>query len=298
MELLELKMRTDLDAALPAVIDFNFDELETALSAQVEHYNHLIVTEDTVREGKEDLANLRKLREAIDTSRKDTKKRWNQPLADYEARMKKLTALIDAPISVIDRQIKTFAEQERAEKASEIEAVYDELVPDNLREIIPLQRIMDPRWLNKTTTMKSIREAIETKITRTKVDMALIDGVNPNYMAAVRTKYIETLDVGTALDYQDELLAAEERFKQQEAARAQRAAQRAAWEGQRPKAEEQPPVAVQEPVREPVPLPRQDNNLYDLILEFRLTQPQATALKQFLEANHINYTKLNYTKIN
>lgn len=290
--MLQMKMTTDLQTAFPSEIGFNFEELKAALMEQLHYYNTLVVTEDTIQEGKEERANLRKLRDAIEDRRKEVKRKSEEPYKNFEAKVKELVKLIDAPIAAIDGQVKTFEEQQRKQKQTEIESIYAELVPDNVKEIIPLQRIMDPKWLNKGTTPKSIREAIGTRVDRTKVDMALLDGVNPKYMAAVRNKYVETLDISTALDYQDELVATEERFKQQEEARAQRAAQRAAWESQVPKAEEKPPVAVQEPVRTPEPQPSAEEKMYVLRLEFNLTMNQANALKQFLKNTNIKHEKI------
>ena len=236
MEQLELRMTTDLATAIPAEIGFNFEELEAELSARLEHYNHLVVTEDTIQAGKEDRANLRKLKDAIETRRKEVKKQCEQPYKAFEARVKKLTALIDAPILAIDSQVKAFEEQQRQQKAEEIEAVYAELVPDTIKEIIPLRRVMDPAWLNKGTSMKKITEAIETLVKRTNVDMALIDGVDPKYLTTVRAKYIETLDVHSALSERDKLEAAELAFQQREA-------ERAAYQ---PPVEKAPPVAAPE----------------------------------------------------
>ena len=290
--MLEMKMTTDLQTALPAEIGFNFEELKAGLTEQLHYYNTLVVTEDAIKDAKEDLANLRKLREAIETRRKEVKQECMRPYNAFEGQVKELVALIDKPVAAINGQVKTFEEQQRNQKQAEIEALYAELVPEALKEIIPLQRILDPRWLNKGTSAKSIREAIETRVTRTNVDIALIDGTNPQYTAAVRAKYIETLDVGRALDYQDELAATEERFRQQEEARAQRAAQRAAWENQRPQAEERPAMAPQEPVREPMPQPIQSEKLYSLRLEFHITMDQANDLKRFLADRGIQYTKI------
>lgn len=296
MEALELKMTTDLATAIPAEIGFNFEELEAELQRRLEHYNHLVVTEDAVKDAKDDRANLRKLRDAIDTRRKEVKKQCEAPYKAFEEKVKRLTALIDAPIAAIDGQVKKFEELEREAKLKEIEAAYDELVSEERREIIPLARIMDKKWLNKGTTMKSIREDIATIDRRTYVDISFIDAAaDPEYLTAVRAKYIETLDVNKAMDHQADLKAAAERFRAQEAARAERAAQAAAWAGRVPQAEEKPPVAVQEPVREPAPAPqpRADEKRYLLRLEFpSITQPQATALKQFLESNNIQFTKI------
>ena len=284
MEQLELRMTTDLATAIPADIDFNFDELKTNLAARLESYNHLLVTEDTIQAGKEDRANLRKLRDALETRRKEVKRQCEQPYKAFEARVRELTALIDAPILAIDSQVKAFEEQQRQQKVAEIEAIYTELVPDTIKEIIPLRRVMDPSWLNKSTSMKKITEAIELIVKRTNVDMALIDGVDPKYLTTVRAKYIDTLDVQSALNERDKLVAAELAFQQREA-------ERAAYQ---PPVEKAPPVAVPEPVREPVqaPEPKPNEKLYPLRLEFSLTRGQAAALKQFLQANNIAYTNI------
>lgn len=288
--MMEMKMTTDLETALPAEIGFNFEELEAELTERLHHYNTLVVTEDAIQDAKNDRANLRKLKDAIETRRKEVKREFERPYKEFEAKVKKLTALIDAPIAAIDGQVKSFEEQQRNQKLTEIEALYEELVPETISEIIPLSRILDQRWLNKSTTAKSIREAIETRVKRTNVDLALIDGADPKYMAAVRSKYIATLDVNTALDYQNELAAADERFRQQEEARQQRAAQSAAMASQAPRAEEKPPVAAQEPVRE---APRQDaETIYLLRLEFQLSMDEANKLKKFLVENRINYRKI------
>ena len=277
---MEMIMTTDLETALPAEIGFNFEELKQELTERLHHYNTLVVTEDAIKEAKEDLAKLRKLKEAIETRRKEVKRQCMAPYNAFEAQVKELTVLIDAPVASINGQIKAFDEQEKAKKRSEIEATYYELVPEEFRDIIPLERILDPSWLNKGTTMKSIQEAINTKMQRVNVDMTLLDMVDPKHLPAVRAKYIETLDITAALEHRDKLEAAEAAFQQREA-------QRTTYHQPVEKAA---PVAAKEPVRE---APRQyEETIYLLRLEFQLSMDQANKLKQFLLENHINHRKI------
>ena len=286
MEALELKMTTDLATAIPAEIGFNFEELEAELQRRLETYNHLVVTEDAIKEAKDDLANLRKLREALETRRKDVKKQCEVPYKAFEAKEKRLIALIDAPISAINGQVKKFEEQEREKKRGEIVAVYDELVPEEIREIIPINRILDPKWLNKGPTMKSIRADIETLSKRTKVDITYLEAaVDPAYITAVRAEYMKHLDIDEALAHRDRLVATEQAFRQREAQRV----------ASRPPVEENPPAAIQEPVRQPAPAPkpRAEEKRYLLRLELpSITRGQADALKAFLSANNIEYINI------
>ena len=279
---MEMKMTTDLGTALPAEIGFNFDELKTELTERLHHYNPLVVTEDAIQDAKNDRANLRKLRDALDTRRKEVKRECERPYKAFEARVKELTALIDAPIAAIDTQVKNFEEQQRNQKLYEIEALYDAQVDDTIKDIIPLNRILDQRWLNKTTSLKSITEALQTVAKRTELDMKYLEAaVLPEYLTAVRAEYVKTLDIEKALDHRDRLVAAETAFQHRDAQRA----------ASRPVAEERPPMPAQEPVREE---PRQDEveQIYLLRLELQLSKDQANRLKNFLVLNNINHRKI------
>lgn len=286
--MMEMRMITDLNTALPAEIVFNFEELEAELKGRLHHYKTLVVTEDAIQEGKADLATLRKLREAIETRRKEVKKLCAQPYNAFEAKVKKLVTLIDEPITVIDNQVKEFARMEQQKKREEIEASYEELVPDSIRDIIPLERILDPKWLNKTTTMKAVNEAIEALVKRTNVDMLLIASVEPEYMAGVRAKYAETLDITAAMEHQKELQRTAELFRQYEEAKARRQANENAQEVQEPVEEKVAAQAVQEPAEST----RQEETIHSLRLELRLTSNQAKVLKAFLNTNNIQYTRI------
>lgn len=290
--MMEMRMITDLNTALPAEIVFNFEELEAELKDRLHHYKTLVVTEDAIQEGKADLATLRKLREAIETRRKEVKKLCAQPYNAFEAKVKTLVALIDEPITVIDTQVKEFAEQERQKKREDIEASYEFRVPASIRDIIPLERILDPKWLNKTTTMKSVNEDIDALVKRTNVDMLLIASVEPEYMAGVRAKYAETLDITAAMEYQKELQRTAELFRQQEEAAARLRALESTRVAQEPAEEKNAAQATQEPVTTAQAEPADANKLCRLRLEFLLTKEQANALKAFLNTNNIQYTRI------
>lgn len=282
---MEMRMTTDLETALPAEIGFNFDELKAELTERLQHYNALVVTEDAIKEAKADLANLRKLKDAIETRRKEVKRQCMAPYNAFEAQVKELTRLIDAPVAAINGQIKAFDEQEKAKKYEEITAAYEKLVQENLREIIPLNRILDPKWLNKGTTMKSIGDAIATIANRTKIDMLYLESATaPEYLTAVRAKYNETLSIDAAMDYRDKLIATEQAYTHQEEPIAQRTAQRMDCNTYEHHPENNPATPAQER--------REEEKVYLLRLEFQLSKEQANALKRFLVDNNIKHTKI------
>lgn len=120
--MMELIIRNDYEQAMPLVTITNFDELYTELSEQLERYNNLLITEDTIRDGKADRAKLNKLREALETRRKEIKKQCAEPYNAFEKKVKELTALIDKPIAAIDAQLAAYEDQRKEEKVNEREA--------------------------------------------------------------------------------------------------------------------------------------------------------------------------------
>lgn len=282
--MLELRMETDLQTALPPEIGFNFEELKTELAERLEHYNGLIITEDGIKEAKADRAKLNKLRTAIDTRRKDIKKEYLKPYNDFESRIKELTMLIDEPIKAIDTQLESYEERRKEAKLEKVQDVYEEMVPFEVKEIIPLERIMDQKWLNATTPMKSVTEEINAWVNRVKADLFVLDTVEEMYKAAVREKYISTLDISVAMAHQDSLKAAEEAFRvREEEKKARELAEMARAVEKASEVKPEPQIPETEPQSKP--------KLHVLRLEFQITREQALALRGFLDEQKISYRK-------
>lgn len=278
---MEFKLTTDM-TTLPKEIGFNFTELKTALAESLQHYRGLLVTEDTIKDAKTDRANLNKLRTAIDTRRKEIKRDYLQPYNAFEAKCKELTMLIDEPIKAIDDQLAAFEEKRKQEKQNQVAELYSTTIPEDIKEIIPLRRIFDQKWLNAGTTMAKVKEDLEAWSERVTADMLALDSVEDGYRTAVRQKYIETLSVTAAIAHRDALRAAELAFKAKEE-------ERIAREGKAATEAVRAPEKAPEPV---APAAAPAEKLNTLRLEFQITRAQAFALKEFLDASGIKYTKI------
>lgn len=287
--MLEFEMRTDLQAALPQVISFNFEELKNELAERLTYYNELEVTEATIKDAKTDRANLNKLRSAIDTRMKDVKKEWLKPFNDFEAKCKELTVLIDEPIKSIDNQLQVFEDRRKEEKMAKAQELYAETIRAEFKDIIPFERILDQSWLNATTTLKKVKEDLENWDKRVAADMLALDAIEDEYKLAVRETYIKTLDVSAAIAQRDSLKAAEEAFKAREEQKAAAEAQKTQQE-QKPAPEPQPEPQQSQPAPAETQEPTEKKNV--VCLEFTMTKAQAVALKDFLDRNNITYRKV------
>ena len=286
MENMEFKMTTNLAAEIPQQIGFNYDQLKAELAERLDRYKGIVVTEDTIREAKADRATLNKLKTAIDARRKDVKKAYMAPFDDFEKRCKELTALIDEPIKLIDNQLAGFEQTRREEKMKQIREAYAACIDHENQEIIPLERIADQRWLNATATMKSVEDKLKAWNDKVTTECQVLNSVDQEYAAAVRQKYIETLDVAKALAHVDALKASKEAFIRQQEERAAREAERAE------KAKLEAQTSAQAPQQE-TPQQAPQPKIYKLALEFNVTREQAIELKKFLDQAGITYRKIS-----
>ena len=288
METLEFVMQTDLATALPAVLEFNFEDLKKALAERMELYRGLVVTEDGIKAAKQDRADLNKLREAIEAKRKEVKKACMAPYTEFEGRVKELVQLVDAPIAAIDGQLKEYEEKRRADKRAEIAAIYEETVGE-LKGILPFERLWRDEWYNTAWSMKKIREAIVSAEGKVASDLEVLSTVESEFAEAVRLKYLEALDLNAALA---------ERARLQE-----RAAKLREYEEQRRRAAEAEAASVPEAERaeaaakdagqaEAAPAMGAEETVYLLRFECQLTRSQAMELSAWLKDRNISYRRI------
>ncbi len=103
------------EISIPHAIE-NLEQLKAEIIPKMEYYRSLVVTESSIRAAKNDRANLNKLRKAINDQRIAVKKQCLAPYEALESECKELEALIVAPMSAIDVQIKAFEEIEKNQK--------------------------------------------------------------------------------------------------------------------------------------------------------------------------------------
>jgi hypothetical protein len=206
-------------------IDFNFEDLKEALTAELELYKNLVFTEDTKADAKKTVAELRKLKKQISDKRIEVKKLYMQPYTDFEAKVKELDKLINEPITFISEQIDAFEQKRIEEKRELINDIYLELVSgrEDIAGYAELNRVYDSKWENASTSKKTIQESITNYLDGVANDVAAIKSMESEYEAKALMKYKETGVLSDALltirqweKQKEEILKAEEE-KQAEA---------------------------------------------------------------------------------
>jgi hypothetical protein len=181
-------------------INFNFDELKEKAEEISSYYAGIVVTEDTIKLAKDDMAKLRKLITELETERKKIKSAYNKPLDEFEKKVKEIVSIINKPIAELDAQYKEFEEKRKADKKLEIEIAYEELIGD-MGEYAPLNSFYEARWENAGTSMKSIKEAIESVVNSAALAVGTIKGMKSDAKDQALTIYKNTLNLANAIAY-------------------------------------------------------------------------------------------------
>lgn len=189
---MELKIN---EIMIPERIDFNFEELKTELSEQVEKYRNLVYTDDQIKLCKVDKANLNRLKKALNEERIRRKKEYLKPFEEFEGKVNEIIKIIDEPLQLIDKQVKEFEEKKKADKRTEIGAYWE---TTEHPEWLVLSKIFDERWLNATYTMKQIQADINGWINRINSEIETLQQLEDFSFEAIET-YKRSLDLNQAI---------------------------------------------------------------------------------------------------
>lgn len=276
---MELQLRS-AEINLPQEIA-NLEALKAELAPKLEYYNNLVVTEDSIKAAKNDKANLNKLRTAIEDQRKAAKKQYLAPYEILEAQCKEVTALIDAPIAAIDKQLKVFEEIEKNDKFTSLSAAFTEF---NAPDWIDINDVLNPKWENKTQKLDALKAEMKANYDKILSDYAQLEKLYENFphLIAILNRYKTEKDFSQTMVYAKKLEFDYNR-EQELKAKLLEAAQEAA-------AEESGDVAP-EPEQTAAPVePEQAPKIIVGRFEVAGTAEQIKALGQYMKANNIKFT--------
>lgn len=149
---------------VPAQIETNIEEVSKSLDLVLEKYKGLVFTEETIKECKSTLAELRKGKTGIDSFRKEIKKELTKNVTKFESEIKELLKKVDAVIDPIEKQYNKFEENRKNEQRQRVQIFVNEFIREfELEEKFAEELTIENSYLNKTATDKKIKEDLETR---------------------------------------------------------------------------------------------------------------------------------------
>lgn len=262
---------------MPEVIEFNFEELKEQVTKKVAMYKNLVYTDDQVKEAKADRAALNKFVKSLSDERIRVKKQCLKPYEEFEAKINELTAIVNEPIQLIDKQVKEYEEKQKTEKLESIKNLFATI---GFQNFVTLEKIFDQKWLNAGTSMKKIEDSMSEKKFQIGNDVLTINSL-PEFSFEAMEEYKRTLDLSRAIQEGQRLADIAKRKAEHEAELKRQSEEREAAKAETPTEIPEAPQPV-----EPV-VTKQDKKWISFAA--LLSTEDALALKAFFTSRNIEF---------
>lgn len=303
-------------------IGWNKEEITRKVTEITKHYENVVYTDEQIQDAKKDRATLNAMRKDISDRRIEVKKAIMAPYNVFEAEVKEVVALIDKPIAMIDEQTAAYEEKLKEDKKSELVNFFKDNIGD-LEGVLTFDMIFNPKWLNKTTSLKSCKDDISTVIEKTNTDIRAMETViEDKYRAYAKDFYFRRgMNMTTVLEEvgrmkeidrkaEEERLAREEeeeRRKEEKAAKeaetinpsteldnVQEQAENVSENGESVSipAESVPKQSEDTKVVDPFADKDTDTKIYKASFTIRGTKAQILSVKEFMIKNNIQFGKV------
>lgn len=278
----------------PAVISCDFDEMGRRLDEMLEPYEGM--TSETAagmdeKAAKACRADLNRMSRELNDARKAVKREYEAPLREFEAHVKELDTRIRSYADILGDALKARDAAERARKRAAIEERYAEFA-GSLAQALPFDRVLDPKWLNRSTSFKMAVDEMEDRVSAIAADYESLKSQAGSlaFFAEDEAVFLRTLSLREALEHDAQRREETERIE------AMKAEQAACAGEPEPEPEVDMDEVHEEYVYEPDPgdvpyaHPCADGPELDWVIEARMTQGQADVLVSWLKSMGIHGT--------
>lgn len=288
-------------------ISCDFEAAKAYLEERLAEYNGVVFTEDSKKDAKAAVADLRKEKKAFSDRVKTVKEEYMKPFNAFAEQATELLNMYDKPIDFINQQVSDFEKKRIEEKREKIKEWYAECI-DDMQEILPLARIYNVKWENATMNPTQVRKEMMERKAATVEAINAIKEMKTDIEAKAIQMYIDSFDLTKVILYinqheqqKKEILEREqERLRQEEAERIRREErqkieaeinrQRELEEAKR-KAEEEKAAAVEkareEAVESLIPDLTGESNLYEYRIS--LTEEAKEKLEMYMTSVGIEW---------
>lgn len=261
----------------------NYEPLKAWALETAQKYKSVVVTDESIRSAKQDIADLRNLAKKISDYRIALKKEHEKKIEKTIQQCIELTQILTDAASSMDVQVKELEDGVKRQKKQEIEEYFNSVAGDTAI-VLSFEKVFDQKWLNKTAKMDDIKSSIDMTLNAVKKNLGILHGMQSQYETEMIEAYLDSLDMGVALETKNRL----------EEKAAQIARMKAEQEQKRQEVQQaivQPKPVPAQPVQQPIPAPKQEPvKFYDVRLF--MTETQKNLFKNFVVSNGIKYTRV------
>lgn len=156
----------------------HFEELKVGVNQLVAKYKNWEIKEEEYKDAAQIKAALNKKVEEIKKLFKEKSESYLAPYNEAKAKVNEIVAIYKEASENLNLQIKSFDDKADKVKYEQILAMYEALGDD--KDLIEFQDLYDDRWLNKTISLKKVKEEIDARIVQIKNDLSVIVSLIPD----------------------------------------------------------------------------------------------------------------------
>ena len=218
----ELTVRVERPV-IPAM-SWNKDEVQKNLDEMLAAYTGRVYTPDSIKSAKADRALIRKWKTQLGSALTAANKLYTDPLESFKTSIREMQAQCDKAANAIDKQVKAVEQAEKDEKAASLRLVYQDCI-DELKPLIPFERLLDAHWLNKTYDLAQAEKELRQAVENIRSDLAFLRETCGIDLEPCTTEYLKDFSVNAAV--REHTRREDSRSAQREAEAARIAAERA-----------------------------------------------------------------------
>lgn len=191
---MELQVTTQALAPIQA----NLDDIRKYVQSYTVRYHNVAYNDEDMRLAKADRADLRRLKEDIENKRKEVKKTWNAPYTAFENELKKITALIDEPVALIDGQIKDYEARKKEERKDGLRVIFNKW--NTMGALINFDDVLEEEWLKLSVKESKAHCELLGKLEQISKDIAALEAsIEPEYRTECLAAYCKTFNLADAM---------------------------------------------------------------------------------------------------
>lgn len=185
--------------------------IRQAVRDSLPRYDASRYTVDNIAEAKADKAKFNRAAKQLNDERIRLEREFTAPFAEFKAVVAEFKAVVADTVQLIkeatakiDNIVKAVEQKAHDEKRSAIHDYFGSISP---KPPVPLERIWQDTWLNKSVPLKKVREQIDSRLAVINGDLQGLDLFTEAPIEALRARYLQSLSRQDVNDFYRRLVA-------------------------------------------------------------------------------------------
>lgn len=212
-ELIKPEFKSEIKAKLKGItqIEDNINDVKEYALKLSEYYNIKEFDEETLKDAKNERAEVNKFKDKVADFRKEITNKFNEPLEKFTTTAKETEKILKETYDAINNQIKAYEDKQKKEKEEGVKNYFNELCQVEEIDFVDYEQANINVTLS--ASMKSLKEQAKKFVDKVVDDINLINSTQ--YVDEIMIEYKKDLNVSRAITEVNNRHAELEKIEQQ-----------------------------------------------------------------------------------